>query len=104
MMRNVAMILIVLSACSIKDNTDQYAEVGKYYFKISGTDVNVELVNALSEKLIDKKYAITKSSGYAWPFFEEYSLEENVPKADLMTPHVSAHRLLDFRNALKQLG
>lgn len=95
------LILIVLAACSGNTTNENYAQVVKYYFEMvpSKTVANeVELISGIAQNLPNKIYAITNYSGYEWPFYQEYEMNERVMRTDLMTPHVVAHRMIELNS------
>jgi hypothetical protein len=94
------LILILFTACNLENEPKQeYAKSVNYYFEIMeefSNDSNFNLTGEISKLLPNKQYAITNNSGLIWPFFQEFDLNDNVLKSDLMSPHTITHTLLSI--------
>lgn len=89
-------MLIILLALFSCNNSPPIAPEVTFYFEIQVSNQNqlgLEVKKELEEYFPKRKYAMTNSSAYTEPYYEEFKLDENVPLDSIIPPHTFAHRM-----------
>ncbi len=92
----VIMMLAVLSCSKHAPPTTPTPE-RNYFVEIKtnqNNEFNNKLVAFLKDKIPQKKYAITNSSGVAWPFYASLNADETIAVDSLMPPHWFIHKMI----------
>ena len=92
-------LLILVVKCDSKK--EGVAPDVNFYYSVQFPDLDSVKIHAdyISEQIPLHKYAITNASGYSWPFYQEFSLDETVMSDSLMPPHWFIHKMKPIKGA-----
>ena len=93
----VVMIMLAVLSCSKHGPPTTPTPERNYFVEIKtnqNNEFNNKLVTFLKDKIPQKKYAITNSSGVTWPFYASFNADETIAVDSLMPPHWFIHKMI----------
>ena len=94
-------VFLVIAASCISTSSVAPEVIFYYQIEIINADPAAHIImQELEQSFPLRKYAITNSSGYTKPFYQEFVLNYDVAADSLMPPHTFVHKMQPFNGEI----